>query len=124
MIADRIVDKFVSVGLMTREYDRVKLHVTLMNTLMRKDPNGVFMSRSSDRRATMKNRESFDATGLLRVIIHMYFHIIDKLTSTGDFCWYVNTSVKIKLYISDILHERMAARVGISFCCLVETWQI
>ena len=67
ILADRIVDKFVSVGLMKREYDRVKLHVTLMNTLMRKDPNDAFVSRGFDRRGIMKDRESFDANGVFRV---------------------------------------------------------
>ena len=31
------VDKFVASGLMRREYDRVKLHLTLINTLFRKE---------------------------------------------------------------------------------------
>ena len=31
------VEKFVQSGLMKREYDRVKLHATLLNTLFRKD---------------------------------------------------------------------------------------
>jgi len=31
-IADKIVEKFVATGLMRRQYDRVKLHVTVMNT--------------------------------------------------------------------------------------------
>ena len=30
--ADKIVEKFVASGLMRRQYDRVKLHVTVMNT--------------------------------------------------------------------------------------------
>ncbi len=34
-LCDRLVDRFVSAGIMTRQYDRVKLHVTLMNTLFR-----------------------------------------------------------------------------------------
>ena len=67
MLADRIVDKFVSEGLMKQEYDRVKLHVTLMNTLMRKDPNDAFVSRSFKRRGRMKDRESFDSNGVFRV---------------------------------------------------------
>ena len=31
-VADKIVEKFVATGLMRRQYDRVKLHVTVMNT--------------------------------------------------------------------------------------------
>ncbi|XP_029553370.1 activating signal cointegrator 1 complex subunit 1 isoform X2 [Salmo trutta] len=36
-IVERLVDHFVSSGLMVREWDRVKLHGTVMNTLFRKD---------------------------------------------------------------------------------------
>lgn len=39
-IADRLVECFVSAGLMEREWDRVKIHGTVMNTLFRKDPSG------------------------------------------------------------------------------------
>ena len=60
---------------MKREYDRVKLHVTLMNTLMRKDPSDTFASRGSDRRGPMKDRESFNANGVFRVcgVLHKLF---------------------------------------------------
>lgn len=40
MIADRLVEHFVSAGLMVREWDRVKLHGTVMNTRFRKDRTG------------------------------------------------------------------------------------
>lgn len=40
MIADRLVEHFVAAGLMVREWDRVKLHGTVMNTLFRKDSTG------------------------------------------------------------------------------------
>lgn len=40
VIADRLVEHFVSAGLMVREWDRVKLHGTVMNTLFRKDSTG------------------------------------------------------------------------------------
>lgn len=40
MIADQLVERFVASGLMLREWDRVKLHATVMNTLFRKDPSG------------------------------------------------------------------------------------
>ena len=36
-IVDGIVEMFVQGGLMKREYDRVKLHATLLNTIFRKD---------------------------------------------------------------------------------------
>ena len=40
VMADRLVEHFVSAGLMVREWDRVKLHGTVMNTLFRKDSTG------------------------------------------------------------------------------------
>lgn len=40
VVADRLVEHFVSAGLMVREWDRVKLHGTVMNTLFRKDSTG------------------------------------------------------------------------------------
>lgn len=39
-IADRLVEHFVSAGLMVREWDTVKLHATVINTLFRKDSTG------------------------------------------------------------------------------------
>ena len=54
-----------------REYDHVKLHITVMNSLMRKDPSNAVASygdQSSTRSGT-KDRESFDATRLMQVII-------------------------------------------------------
>ena len=57
-IVDGIVTKFVQSGLMRREYDRVKLHVTLLNTLFRRDQGDL-----GDR--DRKERESFNARGLL-----------------------------------------------------------
>ncbi len=66
------MDKFASSGLMSREYDRVKLHVTLMNTLMRKDPSGGVAPppRNPDGRRPPRDRESFDASGVLKVHAH------------------------------------------------------
>lgn len=40
LIADRLVEHFVSAGLMVREWDRVKLHGTVMNTLFRREHTG------------------------------------------------------------------------------------
>lgn len=39
MVADQLVERFVASGLMLKEWDRVKLHATVMNTLFRKDPS-------------------------------------------------------------------------------------
>lgn len=41
-MADQLVEHFVSEGLMVREWDRVKLHGTVMNTLFRKDLSGKY----------------------------------------------------------------------------------
>ena len=57
-IVDGIVEKFVQSGLMRRDYDRVKLHVTLLNTLFRKDQGDL-----GDR--DRKERESFDGREVL-----------------------------------------------------------
>ena len=73
------VDKFSNSGLMRKEYDRVKLHVTLLNTLFRKDEGDI-----GDRHLTkvqcnvvqlqchrfetnflFQERESFDARDIL-----------------------------------------------------------
>ena len=40
VIAERLVEHFVSAGLMVREWDRVKLHGTVINTLFRRDATG------------------------------------------------------------------------------------
>jgi activating signal cointegrator complex subunit 1 len=60
------VDRFASAGLMNKEYDHVKLHVTVMNTLMRKDPAGTGPP-SGGQRGHNKDRESFDANKVLQV---------------------------------------------------------
>jgi len=69
MFADRLVDRFVASGIMLREYDHVKLHITVMNSLMRKDPSHAIASQSdrTSMRSGMKDRESFDATRLMQV---------------------------------------------------------
>ncbi|XP_072229374.1 activating signal cointegrator 1 complex subunit 1 [Leuresthes tenuis] len=63
MIADRLVEHFVSAGLMAREWDRVKLHGTVMNTLFRKDSTVEDMGGG---RQTTNEREAFDARNILK----------------------------------------------------------
>ncbi|KAK6194383.1 hypothetical protein SNE40_000024 [Patella caerulea] len=65
-LVDRMVDKFTSANLMQREYERVKLHITVMNTLMRKDPTGVSVARGRQDGKPPKDRESFDAASIIR----------------------------------------------------------
>ncbi|KAG8008647.1 Activating signal cointegrator 1 complex subunit 1 [Nibea albiflora] len=64
MIAERLVEHFASAGLMVREWDRVKLHGTVMNTLFRKDSTGE--DTGGPGRQTMSEREAFDARNILK----------------------------------------------------------
>ncbi|XP_074519811.1 activating signal cointegrator 1 complex subunit 1 [Halichoeres trimaculatus] len=64
MIADRLVEHFVSAGLMVREWDRVKLHGTVMNTLFRKD--STVEDAGGTGRQTGGEREAFDARNVLK----------------------------------------------------------
>lgn len=64
MIADRLVEHFVSAGLMVREWDRVKLHGTVMNTLFRKD--STVEDTGGPGRQTISEREAFDARNILK----------------------------------------------------------
>ncbi|KAK7135143.1 hypothetical protein R3I93_018294 [Phoxinus phoxinus] len=74
-IADRLVECFVSAGLMERERDRVKLHGTVMNTLFRRDPSAE--DRGASGRANMKDREAFNATNILQMFREVYFGAFD-----------------------------------------------
>ncbi|KAK7486498.1 hypothetical protein BaRGS_00022299 [Batillaria attramentaria] len=66
MLADRLVDKFVSANLMQQQYERVKLHITVMNTLFRKDPSGEAAPRPQHGRGPPRERESFNASSVLK----------------------------------------------------------
>ncbi|XP_027566907.1 activating signal cointegrator 1 complex subunit 1 isoform X2 [Pipra filicauda] len=72
VIADRLVERFVASGLMLKEWDRVKLHATVMNTLFRKDPteerNNTMTGKSS-----FKERESFNGRNILKLFENFYF---------------------------------------------------
>merc|ERR1740129_1363595 len=58
-VADGIVNHFIESGLMTRQYDRVKLHVTLINTIFRRDAGDL-----GDKNDQME-RESYDSRSIL-----------------------------------------------------------
>ncbi|KAL1124351.1 hypothetical protein AAG570_000980 [Ranatra chinensis] len=58
-LSDGIMSYFVQAGLMEKKYERVKLHVTLMNTLFR-NPRNVEDEKP-------KIRETFDATKVIEV---------------------------------------------------------
>lgn len=62
VIADRLVEYFVSAGLMVREWDRVKLHGTVMNTLFRKDST----AENTNKGRQTSEREAFDARNILK----------------------------------------------------------
>jgi len=57
--ANKVVERFVASGLMKQEYDRVKLHCTLINSLFRKEDEGESEGGSEGERKT------FDAKPLL-----------------------------------------------------------
>ncbi len=63
MFADRIVDRFVNAGIMRRENERVKLHITVMNSLMRREQSRMSLTQSDQ----LKMRESFNAVNILKV---------------------------------------------------------
>ncbi|CAL8237210.1 unnamed protein product [Boreogadus saida] len=64
VMADRLVEHFVSAGLMVREWDRVKLHGTVMNTLFRKDSTAE--DSGGPGRRNPRDREAFDARNILK----------------------------------------------------------
>ncbi|KAE8591034.1 hypothetical protein XENTR_v10018287 [Xenopus tropicalis] len=66
LIADRLMQRFVSSGLMLKEWDRVKLHATVMNTLFRRDPLAEERSSISAGKPGQRERESFDARNVLK----------------------------------------------------------
>ncbi|NXY08543.1 ASCC1 protein, partial [Pteruthius melanotis] len=72
MVADQLVERFVASGLMLKEWDKVKLHATVMNTLFRKDPteeqNNTMTGKSS-----FKERESFNGQNILKLFKNFYF---------------------------------------------------
>ncbi|XP_077086954.1 activating signal cointegrator 1 complex subunit 1 [Siphateles boraxobius] len=74
-IADRLVECFVSAGLMERERDRVKLHGTVMNTLFRKDPSAE--DKAASGRPNIKDREAFNARNILQMCGEVYFGAFD-----------------------------------------------
>ncbi|XP_040885458.1 activating signal cointegrator 1 complex subunit 1 [Toxotes jaculatrix] len=71
VIADRLVEHFVSTGLMVREWDRVKLHGTVMNTLFRKD--ATVDNAGGPGKQTMSEREAFDARNILKKFVAYRF---------------------------------------------------
>ncbi|XP_040218250.1 activating signal cointegrator 1 complex subunit 1-like [Rana temporaria] len=61
------MQRFLGSGLMLKEWDRVKLHATVMNTLFRRDPLAEERSTVSPGRPGQRERESFDARNVLKI---------------------------------------------------------
>ncbi|XP_054838908.1 activating signal cointegrator 1 complex subunit 1 isoform X2 [Eublepharis macularius] len=72
LITDRLMDRFVTSGLMLKEWDRVKLHATVMNTLFRKDPNADEQNNTTAGKF-FKERESFDGRNIMKLFENFYF---------------------------------------------------
>ncbi|NXK67717.1 ASCC1 protein, partial [Sylvietta virens] len=72
MVADQLVEQFVASGLMLKEWDRVKLHATVMNTLFRKDPTEE-ANNTMTRKSSFKERESFNGQNILKLFENFYF---------------------------------------------------
>lgn len=62
-LADQIVAHFAKTGLMPKQFDSVKLHITLMNSLFRREELDSDSAKDQNQR---KVRESFDASSILR----------------------------------------------------------
>ncbi|XP_071605060.1 activating signal cointegrator 1 complex subunit 1 isoform X1 [Heliangelus exortis] len=73
VIADQLVERFVASGLMLKEWDRVKLHATVMNTLFRKDPSAEERNNPMTGKSSFKERESFNSRNILKLFNNFYF---------------------------------------------------
>ncbi|XP_067996446.1 activating signal cointegrator 1 complex subunit 1 isoform X3 [Melanerpes formicivorus] len=73
VIADQLVERFVASGLMLKEWDRVKLHATVMNTLFRKDPSAEERNNPMPGKSSCRERESFSGRNILKLFENFYF---------------------------------------------------
>ncbi|XP_072347557.1 activating signal cointegrator 1 complex subunit 1 [Scyliorhinus torazame] len=65
-IADGLLERFVASGMMEKEWDKVKLHATLMNTVFRRDPTVEGRTSTAPGKQNLRERESFDARNVLK----------------------------------------------------------
>uniref|UniRef100_G1P4W3 Activating signal cointegrator 1 complex subunit 1 n=1 Tax=Myotis lucifugus TaxID=59463 RepID=G1P4W3_MYOLU len=81
-LVDRVLERFQASGLIMKEWTSVKLHATVMNTLLRKDPNaeGRYNIHTADGKYIFKERESFDGRNILKLFENYYFGTL-KLNS-------------------------------------------
>ncbi|XP_067566716.1 activating signal cointegrator 1 complex subunit 1 isoform X3 [Pseudorca crassidens] len=70
-LVDRVLERFQASGLIVKEWNSVKLHATVMNTLFRKDPNaeGRYNLYTTDGKYAFKERESFDGRNILKGLL-------------------------------------------------------
>lgn len=73
LVSDQLLERFLSSGLMMKDWDRVKLHATIMNTLFRKDPSAEGRTSSTNWKQAPRERESFDAHNILKNFENYYF---------------------------------------------------
>jgi len=75
---DRLNEELLNTGLMKQKFERIKLHVTLMNSLLRKDDTGILEAQKTSRgRVKNQERESFDAKKILRLFSQFDFGQIE-----------------------------------------------
>lgn len=81
-LVDRVLERFQASGLIVKDWNSVKLHATVMNTLFRKDPNaeGRYNPYTADGKYIFKERESFDGRNILKQFENFYFGTL-KLNS-------------------------------------------
>ena len=83
MISDHVVESFDKSGLMKKQFERVKLHATVMNSLCRVDANDENENEFSQQntRGNKSSRESFDARNILKYFGDYEFgrHVINQL---------------------------------------------
>ncbi|XDB65481.1 hypothetical protein ABFV05_019097 [Capra hircus] len=74
-LVDRVLERFQASGLIVKEWNSVKLHATVMNTLFRKDPNaeGRYNLYTADGKYIFKERESFDGRNILKLFENFSF---------------------------------------------------
>lgn len=71
-------------GLMQQEYSRVKLHITVMNTLTRRDPTSIPGERPPEGKRGNKERESFDAMNVMKVSLKECLYVLKEFNSQNQ----------------------------------------
>lgn len=86
-IADEVTEYFVSAGLIQRQYDHVKLHVTLINTHFRNNTEG-----DAGKNQLPHARKTFDARDILKKYVAFEFgsqtvseiHLSQRFSTAND----------------------------------------